>query len=274
MGALRPNAYAFIAHNRKAVSSLYRLTRGRGLIVNASKDRIESSFRNPVFPSSEDDLRRLLISLHPLGGRHPAVHMTHSRYRVPPGFFGDEGKRESMDFFLDIDGRRGLGPARIVTASMMDELARLDVPSWAKFSGSSGFHIHIPSTAFPKTIDGQAFPSVAPRLFLQLKHFLIRTAHTSCRGALRDSVIHPKHYYGTSQGIQRMPFSRHETTGLVALPLRREEIRGFQPQDANIRPGDELDDRLSLIAPPGSAEGLLPLLEEEGGRRPPLYHRR
>ena len=183
--------YSYLAENADILDALYRLAKGRGLVVNYAKNEIESSFMRPVFPSGRDGFRKLLERLPVRSQGHPGLHMTHAGYERRPTSFGDEGTRNAFNFFLDIDGRGSLGPARRVAASMANVLGDLDVPHWVKFSGSSGFHVHVPSSAFPDLIDGRPFLAVAPSLFLDLKHFLVRRASEECRGdLLRLSLIH------------------------------------------------------------------------------------
>lgn len=272
-GGQRP--YSYLAGNAEILEAVYRLAKGRGLVINYNKDQIESSFTRPVFPSSRDGFRKLLEGLPARSQGYPGLHVTHAGYERRPSSFGDEGTRNAFNFFLDIDGRASLGPARRVTASMVRTLGDLDVPHWVKFSGSSGFHVHIPSSAFPDRIDGRPFLAVAPNLFLDLKHFLIRRASKECAGDLARSVIHPKLYYGTSQGVQRLPFSLHETTGLLAEPVPDDEVGRFTPGLAGALDPKRLEGRLAALAQSeGSADGIVGALEDERKKPPPLYHRR
>ena len=267
--------YSCLAENPEVLEAMYRLARGRGLVVNYSKEQIESSFTRPVFPSSRDDFARLLAGLQMRPQGFPGLHLTHAVYSRRPSSFGDEGIRDAFNFFLDIDGRTSLGPARRVVASMARALEDLNVPHWVKFSGSSGFHLHIPSSAFPARIDGRPFLTVAPDLFLDIKHFLVRRAGEERQRDLMRSVIHPKRYYGTSQGVQRMPFSLHEATGLHADPVPDEEIDRFNPRLARGLDTDGLEARLALLGrSEGSADGILAVLEDERGKALPFYHRR
>ena len=206
---------------------------------------------------------------------HPGLHLTHSEYLAPPKAFGECGTRRAFHFFLDVDGRGSLEPARRVVARMARELGRLDVPHWVKYSGQSGFHIHIPSSAFPPLIDGNEFIGSAPDLFQDIKHFLVRSTSNECPNDLLRTVIHPKRFYCTSQGIQRLPFSLHENTGRLSLPIRDDEIWSFEPGKAEMRGDLDLDPYLKVLNPQGgSMEELLSLLEEDRRKPIPFYHRR
>jgi len=267
--------YSYLASTAEILEAMFRVARGRGIVVNYAKDEIESSFTKPLFPSSREGFRKLLEGLPALSQGYPGLHATHAGYARPPSQFGDEGTKDSFNFFLDIDGRTSLEPARRVAASIAGVLEELDVPHWVKFSGSSGFHVHIPSSAFPDRIDGRPFLAVAPRLFLNLKHFLIRKAGEQCPEDLLRCVMHPKRYYGTSQGVQRLPFSLHEATGLIAQPLADEELERFNPASAAVLDVGRLDGRLAVLARSGGgADGILAFLEEERKKPPPFYYRR
>jgi hypothetical protein len=264
--------YSFLASSPDVLDAMFSLADGRGIVVNPSKSEIEDSFRRPVFTPERREFEDLLMGLE---GGFPGIHLTHAEYTTNPVAFGDGGKVKNLNFFLDIDGRYHLKPAGRVVASMASELSRLEVPHWVKFSGSGGFHIHIPARAFPGKIDGVPFEEAAPGLFLQLKHFLIRKTARDSNRDLMASVIHPKSYYITSQGIQRSPFSRHETTGLLAIPLSDEEIPSFEPS----RPGEidtgKLEERASILrCGGGSVDRLISALEDDRTKTPPFYHRR
>jgi hypothetical protein len=270
-----PCHYSFLASNRDLLGAVYGMARGRGVVVNRAKDQIEASFTKPVFPSSRDDLGRLLLGLDSGDSGNPGVHLTHSEYQRLPTSFGDEGERRAFHFFLDIDGRDSIRPAQRVAASMAEELGRLNVPHWVSFSGSEGFHIHIPSDAFPSAVDGHDYLSSAPLLFLDIKHFLVRRALESFPRDLLRTVIHPKRYYGTSRGIQRMPFSLHETTGLPSIPIPRGDVLGFDPRSAGGPMANVVDSSLDAMRPSGgSAEALISFLDRERTLPKPFYHRR
>ncbi len=243
--------------------------------MNYSKSRIEQSFAKPVYLSGRDEFVALLRRLRRTpDGRYPGLHMTHAEYDRKPEFFGDAGERAAFHFFLDIDGRPFLEPAGRVADAMARALEDLDVPHYVKFSGSCGFHIHVPSHAFPDRIDGRPFVSAAPELFLDLKHYMVRRAGRVCPRAILETVIHPRQYHVTTQGIQRLPLSLHETTGFLSIPLRDEEIQAFS-LDALPRLSSDLGSRMDIVTEcAGSADSLLSLLEEERSRPVPFHHRR
>lgn len=267
----RPSPYSFLVSNPDALRTVYGLAKGRGLVINYSKDQIEESFTRPFFPRSLQNFTNILRTI----SDRPGLHLTHSEYVVPPKAFGECGTRRAFHFFLDVDGRGSIEPARRVIAMMARELGRLDVPHWLKYSGQNGFHLHIPSSAFPPSIDGNGFLELAPDLFLDIKHHLVRTASNECPSDLFRTIIHPKRYYYTSQGIQRLPFSLHENTGRLSLPISGEEIWSFEPREAEMRGDLDLDQHLAILNPRGgSMDELLSLLEEERGKPVPFYHRR
>jgi hypothetical protein len=264
-----PGSYSFLVSSPDVLDAMSSLASGRGIVVNPSKPEIEDSFRKPVFPSDRLEFEDLLMNLE---GQSPGIHLTHAEYAESPIAFGDRGKVKNLNFFLDVDGRRHLKPAGRVVTSMAKELARLEVPHWVKFSGSSGFHLHIPATAFPDSIDGRPFEDIAPQLFIEIKHMLIRR---TARADLMASIIHPKTYYTTTQGIQRSPFSRHETTGLLAIPLTDEEVPSFEPPSPGEIDTGEIEERSAILrCTGGSVDELISALEDDRAKPLPFYHRR
>jgi len=272
LGRPASTPYSFLLRHPEVLAEVGGIARGRGVVVNHSKDQIEKSFRCPFFPRTEGDFARILLGQ---GYRHgnPGIHLTHAEYERHPLHFGDPGSSRAFHFFLDVDGRDSLSPAKNVVSSMSKSLEELGVPHWLKFSGRSGFHLHIPASAFEDTL-GTNPTQTAPRLFLDIKHFLRRRAAEECPSDLADSIVHPKRFYPTSQGIQRLPFSLHEETGLLAVPLVRRDLRHFDPRIASVK-GLRAGDSLQAMAPGrGSLNGLLESLEEEKARPLPAYHRR
>lgn len=251
---------------------LYDLARDRGIVVNYAKSEIESSFRRPVFVSDIEQFRDLLAGVSGFRSDvYPGLHLTHAEYDQPPERFGSSGRRRGFHFFLDIDGIRSLESARRTAEAMADHLSALEVPHWVQFSGREGFHIHIPGGAFPRYLDGQSFVDVAPGIFPDIKHSLIRAAAAADRDALSDVALHPRAYHPTSQGIQRMPFSIHEGSGRVSLPLLPGELGGrssSHPEFHRDEVGPRLDVALELS---GGVDGLLSALESERDRKPPSY---
>ena len=149
--------YSFLISSRKALEAVSSLAAGRGVVINPSKLAIERSFRRPYFPSDDREFQDLLLNLGP---GNAGVHLTHAEYDVCPSHFGDPGESGSYSFFLDIDGRETLSAAGRLASTMAEELSRLEVPHWVKFSGSKGFHIHIPSGAFPRCMELPRIPSI------------------------------------------------------------------------------------------------------------------
>ncbi len=263
--------YSFLLSNPRLVSRLFDLVNGRGLVVNSSKNCITNSFRKPVFIEGKEDFRNFLMGLRGGPGGYPAIHVTHARYDRIPESFGESGSKRDFRFFLDIDGRSSLDSARRVTLSMVEELESLGVPHWVKFSGCRGFHIHVPWGPFPEVIDGESIIDLAPKLFLDIKHHLIRKAREGCPEALLDVIIHPEKYYRTTQGIQRLPFSLHEQTGKVSLPLHKEELENWPPK--KIRKSS-LESRFNIIEHDrGDIDQLISTLEGERTEPAPFFLR-
>ncbi len=272
MGRPASAPYSFLLRHPEVLAKVSDIAAGRGVVVNHRKGRIEESFRRPLFPRTKGDFAGIILG-QGLRLGHPGIHLTHAEYDRHPLRFGDQGGSRAFHFFLDVDGRNSLSPAKNVISSMSSSLEEVGVPHWLKFSGRSGFHLHIPASAFEDTL-GTNPAQTAPRLFLDIKHFLIRRAAEECPSDLADSILHPKRFYPTSQGIQRLPFSLHEETGLLAVPLVRRDLRHFDPRIASVK-GFRAEDSLQAMTPErGSLNGLLARLNDEKARPLPAYHRR
>ena len=179
-------------------------------------------------------------------------------------------QRIGWDMLIDIDcvNKDLFEVSRLTARLILRELDNYGVKSASiKFSGNKGFHIAIPWSAFPETIKGQKtndlFPEAARNIatFLQhkIKNQLAREINnrsdldklinlagkTFEEVTERDSqgkstgnldpftlvdidtvLISPRHLY-------RMPYSLHEKTGLISLPILKSELESFVPQKAS-----------------------------------------
>lgn len=191
-----------------------------------------------------------------------AFHGSLERWENPMsvGTKGYEKGRTGWDLILDFDcSSTEHGKAAVVV--FMDAIRRHGVKSASvKFTGGTGFHLGVPFESFPEEVDykptREQYPALARKVALYLKDH--------CRDALektllskwtaeelsaqagvplgkvveRDGInpyavvdvdpvlISPRHLF-------RLPYSLHEKSGLVSLPLRQAEIEGFRKEDAS-----------------------------------------
>ena len=155
--------------------------------------------------------------------------------------------RIGWDLLLDIDSKY-LDYSKILALQIIKVLKFHNVKNFAiKFSGSKGFHMIVPWKAFPKEINNiktsDMFPEW-PRIILQYitektKPLLIKeiTKLTTKNKYVRDfeaaEKVMPDIILVSPRHLFRMPYSLHEKTALSSVVLTEEELKNFQPKDAN-----------------------------------------
>ncbi|MCZ6677151.1 MAG: hypothetical protein O7E52_07850 [Candidatus Poribacteria bacterium] len=143
--------------------------------------------------------------------KYPAFHGTVCRY-ANQGFFKRDRRRLGVDMVFDIDIKTNYRETFRYAARIVDFLDRHDVPYRIKFSGNTSAHIILPCEAFP-----QPFPkSEFQRLFKTIQE----------KSGVQDV---DDSFSSSSAHFLRLPYSLNENTGLVSLPLTREEFDGFEP---------------------------------------------
>ncbi len=165
--------------------------------------------------------------------------------------------RLGWDFLLDIDSKY-LDYSKIMAELIIKVLKFHGIKNFGiKFSGSKGFHIIIPWKAFPETIHNNKtsdmFPEwpriltkyimemVKPELISKINETLGDEKYGSSKKYIKGDegagdfakkvmpdliLVSPRHLF-------RMPYSLHEKTALASVVLNPEEIKDFQPKDAD-----------------------------------------
>lgn len=179
--------------------------------------------------------------------------------------------RVGWDLVLDIDCSF-FEYSRIAADLVIKALRFNDVNSIScKFSGNKGFHIGIPFEAFPETIKNQKtsgmFPDAARRVAFYIKELIKKPLGEKIMQYENNDfskivektkenpnkiTYHEKNELGdniaklnaepflnidtiliSSRHLYRMPYSLHEKSSLVSLPLNPEEILDFKKEDAD-----------------------------------------
>ena len=144
--------------------------------------------------------------------------------------------RTGWDLVLDIDSP-DLNDSKIITHYLIEAIKFHDVENISvKFSGNKGFHIAIPFKAFPSTVDNKKtidlFPEgpkvIAEYLVNMITPILIEREGEQFKEKIKiDTVlISNRHMF-------RAPYSLHEKSGLVSLPISPEEVLNFDKNSAN-----------------------------------------
>ncbi len=143
--------------------------------------------------------------------------------------------RQGWDLLIDIDSADFNISTK--TAYLVIEALKFHNIQHAsiKFSGNKGWHIGLPFSSLPESVDGtsitQLFPD-APRIIaIYLKQFISKTLEKELGNSASEKVeldtilLSPRHLF-------RMPYSLHEKSGLVSLPINIEEISNFKKEMA------------------------------------------
>jgi DNA primase catalytic subunit len=157
--------------------------------------------------------------------------------------------RIGWDFLLDIDSKY-LDYSKILAEIIIRVLKFYGIKNFGiKFSGSKGFHIIIPWKAFPKEINNiktsDMFPEW-PRILTQFirdvtKKELIEKITLLMRPGFSKYIkdfeaprdVMPDLILVSQRHLFRMPYSLHEKTALASGVILPEELKDFQPKDAD-----------------------------------------
>lgn len=184
-----------------------------------------------------------------------------------------EKLRIGWDLVLDIDCSF-YAYSRIAADLVIKALKFNDVKAVScKFSGNKGFHIGVPFEAFPERIGNQEtknlFPDAARRVAFYIKELIkkplgekiMRYENNDFSKIIERTKENPekikyklKDKYGTeisylnaepflnidtilisSRHLFRMPYSLHEKSGLVSVPLNPDEVLNFKKENADCK---------------------------------------
>ena len=179
--------------------------------------------------------------------------------------------RIGWDLVLDIDCSfyeySRIAADLVVKALKFNEVSRVS----CKFSGNKGFHIGIPFEAFPEKMGNEEtrnmFPDAARRIAYYIKELIkkplgekiMQYENNDFSKIIEKTKENPnkityyeKNKFGdkiaklnaepflnidtiliSSRHLFRMPYSLHEKSGLVSLPLDPENVLNFNKEDAN-----------------------------------------
>lgn len=143
--------------------------------------------------------------------KYPAFHGTVCRY-TNAGFFKRDRRQIGTDMVFDIDIKTNYRETFRHAARIVNFLDRYDVPYRIKFSGNTSPHIILPCETFPQPFPKKEFQ----RLFKTIQE-------KSGAHDVDDS------FCSSSGHFLRLPYSLNEHTGLVSLPLTREQFDVFEP---------------------------------------------
>ena len=158
--------------------------------------------------------------------------------------------RTNWDLVLDIDCDDSFELAKKTAELVVEELRQHGIKNiYVKFSGNRGFHIGVNGEAFPREIGDEKFSDLYPNLARGIVDYL--------RHQLEDKIVKEVRAQGLEEEMKtddgpdpyqvsdiendwgqrhlfRMPYSLHDGSGLVSLPISPEEISEFEKEDAKI----------------------------------------
>lgn len=161
--------------------------------------------------------------------------------------------RKGWDLLIDIDSKY-LDYSKITCILLIEALEFHNITSYkVKFSGSKGFHIIVPWKAFPKEFSGEEtkdmFPDWARHITRYLNEFikqqLIERVANLGEGKMSKYIkgdkevgdatkkVTPDLILVSSRHLFRAPYSLHEKTRLASIVLEKNEIKNFEPKNAD-----------------------------------------
>ena len=223
-------------------------------VLNNPADILELAKQKATSFHSSEELWKNPLQLNPNMRKHEA-----------------EALRIGWDLVLDIDCSF-FEYSRIAADLVIKALRFYDISSVScKFSGNKGFHIGVPFEAFPETIKNQKtsimFPDAPRRIAFYIKEMIkkplgkkiMEFEHNDFSKIIKKTgenpnkiVYHEKNEFGdsiaslnaepflnidtiliSSRHLFRMPYSLHEKSGLVSIPLNPEKVMEFEKNNAN-----------------------------------------
>jgi transposase-like protein len=210
----------------RRVISYYSRPEIQNAIFSFARDRKIAVVRNfrPMFQSlrKAEDIPALMLCIsesYTQGRQWPSMHGTVARY-------DDNGQMRGFDFVAEIDFKRSWATAFDIARPLVKFFRELGVYFLIKFSGHCSPHIIVPAEAVPEGIHG----------FSAYRSFIGLVAKKVKQSSYLDRTFSkPSHFL-------RLPYSIHELTGKVSLPIRPEDYDSFSPKMAQIGSVEVLED--------------------------------
>jgi len=191
-----------------------------------------------------------------------AFHGSLERWSNPMAVGSDnyERTRIGWDLVLDVDCER-TEHGIVAVSVFVNGLRKHGIKNvFLKFTGGTGFHIGVPFEAFPDVVDyrptREQYPELARKIVEYLKNFvrpdleravlkrwsveeLAEQTGSKVGEILTDDGIDPFKVANVDpilispRHLFRLPFSLHEKTHLVSMPLDIDSLQEFQKSDAS-----------------------------------------
>ena len=210
-------------------------------LLEVSKDREVSVIINEGFGKHPDILQYPSDIIELARSGAVSFHISEEHWKNPlllkPGMTKREldDLRISWDLILDIDGPFEL--SRIASYLVTEALEFNDMKNYTvKFSGNKGFHIAIPFSAFPKKVQNKdtkdLFPEAPKIIASHLKEIIKKELSGRINNDDPYSLVDIDTILISNRHMFRAPYSYHEKSGLISIPVRKEEILSFERESA------------------------------------------
>ncbi len=249
--------------NRKGIFDYYsRDDVQRALLSVAAGREVVAVFKDGGFSTRPNTLVYPKDIMMQVRGGAVAFHCSLERWENPMavGTQNYESTRSGWDLVLDIDCEM-TEHGKVAVSVFLDSLKKHGVKNVAlKFTGGTGFHMGVPFEAMPSVVDYKPTSGQYPELARKIAQYIKEFAREGLESAMlkRWSVEQLAEQTGqqvgdlmTADGIDpfkvanvdpilisprhlfRMPYSLHEKTHLVSVPLDAGELDGFKKEDAS-----------------------------------------
>ncbi len=145
--------------------------------------------------------------------------------------------RSAWDLIIDIDGE--FEYSKKVAYLIVEALNFHNVKSHSiKFSGNRGFHIAIPFETFPGTLNNietkNLFPESARIIVSYLKEMIKDPLKEMINKEDPFLFVNIDSVAISSRHMIRAPYSYHEKSGLISIPIKGKDILDFNKENAKI----------------------------------------
>jgi DNA primase catalytic subunit len=203
-----------------------------------------------------------------------SFHISEERWQNPLELSTNLTKKEidqlriGWDLVIDIDSKL-FEVSKIFAKLITKQLEKEGVKHYSiKFSGGSGFHILIPFEAFPSIFRGQnikiLFPEVpmviSNYLKIILKEQLLKELKESFPSLIQNDpyeIVNIDSVLINERHLIRMQYSLNEKKWLVSLPINKNKLESFKPEDATPGAISFEEDFFKVQVKPGEASLLL-----------------
>lgn len=172
-----------------------------------------------------------------------SFHVSEERWKDPMNLRSGMIQKEldelrvGWDCILDIDGPFESSKKTaylIVEALKFHNVENIGV----KFSGNKGFHIGIPFESFPDEVNGKQTKLLFPEGIRVISNYLKNMIKDHLASELGNndpfSIVDIDSILISSRHMFRMPYSYHDKSGLISIPIDKDKILEFDKESAKI----------------------------------------